>query len=213
MGGVGVGAVLCTLPADCCCGGGPRQGARGPRGVHPPRSRRAGGRGVAGRGGGAARRSCGLNPSCSLPAPLCGRGSPRRSARVLRRGYPPALAARRGPRSGPRRGLLGLWSQPPVRLGPPPGAGRQGFLLGRRGRSPRPAQAPGSTARCQRRPPGAAQLAALPAPPPPPTSAPRAPRGCPPPIPGRRGSGSGTSGGGGRPAGGSHRSPITLLSW
>ena len=64
----------------------------------------------------------------------------------------------------------------------------------------------GSTARCRRRSPGAAQPAARPAPPPPPASAPRAPRGSPPSTPGRRGSGSGTGGGGGRPAGGSHRS-------
>ena len=68
-------------------------------------------------------------------------------------GLPPVPAARRGPRSGPRHGLLGMRSQPPVRLGPPPGAGRQGLLLGRRGRSPRPSQAPGSPARCRRGPP------------------------------------------------------------
>ena len=128
-------------------------------------------------------------------------------------GLPPVSAACRGPRSGPRRGSLGLQSPLPARLGPPLGAGRQGLLLGRRGRSPRPAQAPGSTARCQRRPPGAVQLAARPAPPPPPATAPRAPRGSPPPLPGRLGSGSGTGGGGGRPAGGTHRSLPSLLSW
>ena len=61
----------------------------------------------------------------------------------------PVSAACQGPRSGPRRGSLGLRSPPPARLGPPPGAGRQGLLFGWRGRSPRPAQAPGSTARCQ----------------------------------------------------------------
>ena len=94
-------------------------------------------------------------------------------------GLPPVSAACRGPRSGPRRGLLGPRSPLPARLGPPPGAGRQGLLLGRRGRSPRLAQAPGPAA------------AARPAPPPPPASAPRAPRGSPPSTLGRRGSGSG----------------------
>ena len=106
------------------------------------------------------------------------------------------------PRSGPRRGSLGLRSPLPARLGPPPGAGRRGWLLGRRRRSSRLAQAPGPAA------------AARPAPPPPPASAPRAPRGSPPSTPGRRrGSGSGTGGGGGRPAGGIHRSLPSLLSW
>ena len=116
-------------------------------------------------------------------------------------GLPPVSAACRGPRSGPRRGSLGLRSPLPARLGPPPVAGRQGLLLGRLGRSPRLAQAPGPAA------------AARPAPPPLPASAPRAPRGSPPSTPGRRGSGSGTGGGGGRPAGGSHRSLPSLLSW
>ena len=116
-------------------------------------------------------------------------------------GLPPVSAACQGPRSGPRRGLLGLRSLLPAHLGPLPGAGQRGLLLGRRGRSPRLAQAPGPAA------------AARPAPPPPPASAPRAPRGSPPSTPGRRGSGSGTGGGGGRPAGGSHRSLPSLLSW
>ena len=84
---------------------------------------------------------------------------------------------------------------------PPPGAGRRGLLLGRRGRTPRLAQAPGPAA------------AARPAPPPPPVSAPRASRGSPPSTLERQGSGSGTGGGGGRPAGGSHRSLPSLLSW
>ena len=128
-------------------------------------------------------------------------------------GLPPSSSARRGLRSGPRRGLLGLPSPAPVRLRSPPGAGRQGLLLGRRGRSPRPAQAPGSTARCRRRPPGAAQPAARLAPLPPPASAARSPRGSPPRTPKRRGSDSGTGGAGSRPAGGSHRSPTSLLSW
>ena len=116
-------------------------------------------------------------------------------------GLPPVSAACRGPRSGPGRGSLGLRSPLPARLGPPPGARQQGLLLGRREQSRTLAQAPGPAA------------AARPAPPPPPASAPRAPRGSPPSIPGRRGSGSGTGGGRGRPAGGSHLSLPSLLSW
>ena len=116
-------------------------------------------------------------------------------------GLPSVSAACRGRRLGPRRGSLQLQSPLPARLGPPPGAGRRGLLLGRRGRSRRLAQAPGPAA------------AARPAPPPPPASAPRAPRGSPLSTPGRRGSGSGTGDGGGRPAGGSHWSLLSLLSW
>ena len=139
-----------------------------------------------------ARPSCSLlrlrQPSAMRPVPAPG--------------LPPVSAACRGPRSGPRRGSLGLRSPLPARLGPPPGAGRRGWLLGRRRRSSRLAQAPGLAA------------AARPAPPPPPASAPRAPRGSPPSTPGRRrGSGSGTGGGGGRPAGGTHRSLPSLLPW
>ena len=52
-------------------------------------------------------------------------------------GLPPVSAACRGPWSGPRRAPL------PARLG---GAGRRGWLPGRRGRSSRPAQAPGPAA-------------------------------------------------------------------
>ena len=140
-------------------------------------------------------------------------GQPSAMRPVTAPGLHPVSAACRGPRSGPRRGSLGLRSPPPARLGPPPGAGRQGLLLGPRGRSPRLAQAPRSMARCRRRPPGAAQPAARPAPPPPPASAPRAPRGSPLSTPRRRGSGSGTGGGGGRPGGESHQSLPSLLSW
>ena len=112
-------------------------------------------------------------------------------------GPPPVSAACRGPRSGPRRGSPR--SPLPALQG---GAGRRGWLLGRQGRPSRPAQAPGPAA------------AARPAPPPPPASAPCAPRGSPPSTPGRRrGSGSGTGCGGGRPAGGTHRSLPSLLPW
>ena len=56
--------------------------------------------------------------------------------------------------------LAGAAVSAPRASGAHPGAGRQGLLLGRRGRSPRPAHAPGLTARCQQRPPGAVQPAA-----------------------------------------------------
>ena len=137
-------------------------------------------------------------PSCSLRRLR----QPSAMRLVLAPGLSPVSAACRGPRSGPRRGSLGLRSPLPARLGPPPGAGRRGWLLGWRRRSSRPAQAPGPAA--------AARAAPLP----PPASAPRAPRGSPPSTPGRRrGSGSGTGGGGGRPAGGTHRSLPSLLPW
>ena len=74
VGGVGVGTVLGALPAHCCCCGGPRRGALGPRGVCPPCPWRAGGRGVAGRGGGAARRGRGFGSLRTLSALLCGCG-------------------------------------------------------------------------------------------------------------------------------------------
>ena len=353
VGGVGVGAVLRALRAHCCCCSGRQRGVRGPCGVLPSLARRAGGRGVAGRGGVAARRVCGRSPwrallalfrccggrrrgpvaragsaprfrgvlgaaawsaeavvrlagaavatprapssfssaaaaaageapvarAGSVPhvrgvlgaaawpaeavsrpagvaaaaprapsslsfaavaaadeAPVARAGSAPRfrgvlgaaawSAEAVVRpagaavaiprapfllssaaaaalgdapgscaGAAPVSAACPGPRSGPRRGSLGLRSPLPARLGPSLGAGRRGWLLGRRRWSSRLAQAPGPAA------------AARPAPPPPPVSAPRAPRGSPPSTPGRRrGSGSGTGGGGGRPAGGTHRS-------
>ena len=128
-------------------------------------------------------------------------------------GATPRVGGVPGAAVGAAAWLAGAAVSAPARLGPPPGAGRQGLLLGRRGRSPRPPQAPGSTAWCQRRPAGAVQPAARPAPPPPPATAPRAPRGSPRPLPGRKGSGSATSGGGGRPAGVSHWSLTSLLPW
>ena len=133
VGWVGVGAVLRALPAHCCCCGGRRRGARGPCGVLPPLSRRAGGRGVAGRGGGAARRGSGCNPSRALPAPLCGCGSPRRCARFLRRGYPPCRrrAGGRGRGRGVARWGCGL--RFPRVWGPLPGRGGRACCLGGRG--------------------------------------------------------------------------------
>ena len=130
VGGVGVGAVLRALPAHCCCCDGRRRGARGPCGVCPPLSWRAGGRGVAGRGGGAARRGRGRNPSRTLPAPLRGCGSPRRCARFLRRGYP--LCRRRAGGRGQGRGVArwgcGLLS--PRVWGPISGRGGRACCLG-----------------------------------------------------------------------------------
>ena len=208
VGGVGVSALLRTLPAHCCCCGSRGRGARGLCGVLPPLPPRRG----------QLRRWRGspgprLQPLARPPRSPLRLRQPSAMRPVPAPGLPPVSAACRGPRSGPRRGSLGLRSPLPARLRPPPGAVRQGLVLGRRGRSPRPAQAPWSTARCRQRSPRAAQPAARPAPPPPPASAPRAPRGSPPPTPGRRGTGSGTGPCGGRPARGSHRSLPSLLSW
>ena len=192
VGGVGVGAVLGALPAHCCCCRGPWRGALGPlRGLSPvPVACRGPRRGRPGR--------CRGSPGPWIPL----FAHPNRSSLrlrwllVRRPGTAPgprsALAALRGPRSRLRRGLLGLQPWPPVRLGPPQGAGRQGLQPGRWGGPPRPAQVPGSTARCRQRLPGGARPAAQPAPLPRPAAAPRVPRGSPPRIPGRRGSGSGT---------------------
>ena len=68
---------LRALSALLRCRGGRRRGARGPCGVRPLLPRRAGGRGVVGRGGGAARRGRGRNPSSALLALLCARAAPR----------------------------------------------------------------------------------------------------------------------------------------
>ena len=99
---------------------------RGP----PLLSRRAGGRGVAGRGGGADRRGRGRNPSRALLALLCGCDSPWRCARFLRRGYPPCRRRAGGCSQG--RGVarwgcglrfLRVW-------GPLPGRGGRACCLG-----------------------------------------------------------------------------------
>ena len=110
-------------------------------------------------------------PSQPLARPSCSPLRPRQPPAMRPApapGLPPLSAACRGPRSGPRRGSPR--SPLPARLS---GAGRRGWLLGRRGRPSRLAQAPGGAA------------AARPAPPPQPASAPRAPRRSPPshPIP------------------------------
>ena len=73
------------------------QGARGPCGARPLLSRHAGGRGVAGRGGGAARRGRGRNPSRALLALLCCCGGCRRGARGPC-GVRPSLSRRAGAR-------------------------------------------------------------------------------------------------------------------
>ena len=133
VGGVGVGAVLRALPAHCCCCGGRQRGACGPCGVVPPLSRRAGRRGVAGQGGGAACRGLGRNPSRAPPAPLCGSGSPRRCALFLRRGYPPCR--RRAGGRGWGRGMA-RWGccLPFLRVrGPLPARGGRACCLGGRG--------------------------------------------------------------------------------
>ena len=89
LGGVDVGAELRAVPTHCCCCGGPRRGARGPRGVRSLSPQRARGHGLAGRGPGAVRRGRGLNsralsppPSAAAEAPCeapgsCARAAPR----------------------------------------------------------------------------------------------------------------------------------------
>ena len=194
VGGVGMGAVLRALPAHCCCCGGRRRGAPGPCGVFPPLSRRAGGRGVAGRGCGTACRGRGRNPSGALPALICGCGCPRRCARFLRRGYPPCRwrAGGRGRGRGVASWGCGLrflrvWGLLPGRGGRACCLGDGGShlswlrLLGRR-----------------RRPDQHRRLRQ---------------RGSPQSTQRRRGSGSGTGSGGSLPARGSHRSLPSLLSW
>ena len=114
VGGVGVGAVLRALPAHCCCCGGRRRGARGPCGVLPPLARRAGGRGVAGRGGVAARRGRGRSPSRALLALLRCRGGRRRGARGRGRNPSHALLVLLCCPGGRRRGAGG-----PCGVGPP----------------------------------------------------------------------------------------------
>ena len=96
----------------------------------PPLSRRAGGRGVVGPGGGAARRGRGRNPSRALLALLCGCGSLLRCARLLRRGYPPCRrrAGGRGRGRGVARWGCGLRF---LRVrGPLPGRGGGACCLG-----------------------------------------------------------------------------------
>ena len=142
VAGVGVGAVLGALPALRCGCGGPRRGARGPRGVRPPRPRRAGGCGVAGRGGGAARRGRDLGSLCTLPALLCSCGGSRRGAWGPRRGHPPRWRRAGGRGRGRGAACWGSGLSPLCAWGPLWGQGGRagslgggGGLLGRR-RSP-----------------------------------------------------------------------------
>ena len=196
--------------------GGVRTGAGGQTGRGLP-SRKAAvggvrlgwaGVGVAGVGVGAVLRA--------LRAPCCGCGGPRRGARGPRRGHPLRLR-RAGGRGLVCRGRsLARWGcglSPPCAWGGLPGARRQGLRPGRWGRSPQPALASRSMAQGRQGPSGATRPAARPAPLPPPAATPPDPRGSRPRIPWRPGFGSGTGGSGGRPAGGSHRSPTSLLSW
>ena len=131
--------------------------------------------------------------------------SPRPSAAAAALGDAPGSCAGATPRVGGVPGAAvgaAAWlAVAAVSASRASGAPSQGLLLGRRGGSPRLAQAPGPAA------------AGRPASPPPPASAPRAPRGSPPSPPGRQGSRSGTGGGGGRPAERSHGGLPSLLSW
>ena len=127
---VGVGAVSRAPPATRCGYSGSRRGARGPRGVRPARPRRAGGRGVAGGNGGGARRGCGLNSLCTLPAPLCGRGSPQQGARGLRRGHLSRWRRARGRGLGRGAACWGCGLSPLCAWGPLPRRGGRACCLG-----------------------------------------------------------------------------------
>ena len=85
---------------------------------------------VAGRGGGVAHRGRNLNPWCTLLSPLCGRGSPRRCARVLRWGYSPCRwrAGSRG--RGRGAACWGCGLSPPCAWRPLPGRGGRACCLG-----------------------------------------------------------------------------------
>ena len=140
VAGVGVGAVLGALPALRCGCGGPRRGAWGLRGVCLSRPRRAKGRGVASRGGGAARQGRGLGSLCTFPALLCGCSGSRRGARGPRQGHSQRWR-RAGGRGRGRGAACRACGLSPLRApGPLQGVGRQGLQPGQRGRSPRPVQ-------------------------------------------------------------------------
>ena len=142
VAGVGLGAVLCALPATHCGCGGSRRGV-GARAGSVPRAR--GVPGAAARPAGAVERLAGaaVSTPCALPAPPSAAAVSPGGAPGARSGAIPPAGGELGARSGPQRGLLGLRFQLPVRMGPPPGAGRQGLLSGRPGWSLRLAQAPG----------------------------------------------------------------------
>ena len=75
-------------------------------------------------------RGRGPNPSRTLPAPLCGWGSPRRSARVLCRGYPPRWRLAGGRGWGRGMACWGCGLSPPCAWGPLPGRGGRACCLG-----------------------------------------------------------------------------------
>ena len=110
--GAGVGAVRWPLPAPRCGCGGSWRGARGPRWGYPMRWRRAGGRGVVGRGRSVACWARGLS-SLRVWGPLRGR-----HGRVRGLGGRGGLLDQRGPlgrQLGVRWGRPGLPSQQPNR--------------------------------------------------------------------------------------------------
>ena len=132
VGEVGAGAVLCALPAHCCCCGRRWRGARGPCGVRPPLSWRAGGRGVASRGSGVARRGRGCNPSRTLPAPLRGCRSPR-DATSSCAGATPRVGGVPGAVVGAAAWLAGAAVSAPRASGAPSRGGAAGLAVGAAG--------------------------------------------------------------------------------
>ena len=212
VAGVGVGAVLGAPPALRCGCGGPRRGARSPHRARPPRPRRAGGRGVAGRGGGAARRGRGLSSLCPLPALLCGCSGPQRGARGPRRA-PPRAGGVPGAAVGAAARLAGATVSAPCALGAASGGGAAGLAAwaagavssaGARPRIDGPVSAEAARGCPAGGPTGTAASASL-----------RSSRSARVSTahPGETGERERDQRGGGRPAGGSHRRPTSLLSW
>ena len=141
VGGVGVGAVLDALPAHCCCCGGPRRGALGPRGVCPPSLWRAGGRSVT--AGAVARLAGALVLAPRAPSPLS-------SAAAVAPGEATRARAVASPRAGGASGaavrsaawLAGAAVEAPCAPGAPSGGGAAGIAACAAGAASSPGAGP-----------------------------------------------------------------------